>query len=350
MNWHQWLFSVIAFTSLFSTTTPDFAPAESALPQPARWSGTWTGGSVREPMRGWLGLTAEGRPVEAWYFPGQSEERALILGGVHGSELSSVEVVRQLVQDLQGGFQPYYTLIVVPCIFPDNAATAELHNEEIGSVKNVGRYSFTGAIDPNRQMPAPGKAFDAQSGVDFLGRVIERENQYLLDLIQSFKPQRIASVHAIRDEAKAGFFADPRTDALGIALGFESDSVLVMQMAQKAIQSGYRPRGNYRGPRPTAHYHLDPSPVKAGHWQARNTSGSRLRGHCGRGISLGTWASTAVSNESDTLLNRPALQMITIEFPGSYRPGDGPVAETTKIQQTIHAYTAALRDVFCSTP
>ena len=350
MNWHQWLFSLAACTSLFSTTTPTFTPAESALPDPIRWSGTWGGGSVREPMRGWLGLTAEGRPVEAWYFPGQSEELALVLGGVHGSELSSVEVVRQLIQDLQGGFQPYYTLIVVPCVFPDNAATAAEHRAEIGSVKNIGRYSYAGATDPNRQLPAPGKAFHAQSGTDFLGRVIERENQYLLDLIQTFKPQRIASVHAIRDEEKAGFFADPRTDALGIAIGFDTDSVLVMQMSQKATEAGYCPRGNYRNRRATAHYYLDPLPVQAGHWQARNTSGSRLPGHCGRGISLGTWAATAVSHESDTLLNRPALRMITIEFPGSFRPGDTTASATPKIQQRIHAYTAAIREVFCSMP
>ena len=36
-----------------------------------------------------LGQTKEMRTIEAWFFPGSSEKNALVIGGVHGTELSS---------------------------------------------------------------------------------------------------------------------------------------------------------------------------------------------------------------------------------------------------------------------
>jgi hypothetical protein len=45
-----------------------------------------------------LGKTKQGREIEAFYFPGTSEKRALVIGGVHGSELSSIEVSRMLIR------------------------------------------------------------------------------------------------------------------------------------------------------------------------------------------------------------------------------------------------------------
>src|SRR5688572_10267809 len=43
-----------------------------------------------------LGKTKGGKDVEAYFFPGRGDKRALIIGGMHGSELSSIEVAKEL--------------------------------------------------------------------------------------------------------------------------------------------------------------------------------------------------------------------------------------------------------------
>ena len=310
------------------------------------WPGSWPADPGVTPMRGCLGLTREGRSVDAWYFPGKTDRRALIIGGVHGSELASVTLAQMLIEDLQHGLVPDFSVIIIPVLFPDNAATAMQQPQEIGSVKNIGRISGQGNADPNRQMPGPGQAFHSNAGIDYRGRVIERENQYLLELIQRFRPDRIASLHAIRNEKQAGFFADPRTDAHGIAIGFAADSILAMQMAFESAAAGFTPPGNFRNGKNTAHYFLDPAPVPAGQWQARNTKGSWQPAGRGQGITLGTWCSTAVEWETDPALNRPAIPILTIECPGSRRPVDcNQAAQWTRFGQ-LKAYVSALENVF----
>ena len=46
----------------------------------------------RKPAAFSLGQSRKKRNVEAWYFPGSSDKRALVIGGVHGTELSAIEV------------------------------------------------------------------------------------------------------------------------------------------------------------------------------------------------------------------------------------------------------------------
>ena len=113
----------------------------------------------------------------------------------------------------------YYNVIIIPSLFPDNAETAKQSPLQIGDVQNIGRYSYPGAVDPNRQMPTPGQAFDEDHELDHAGRKIENENALLLELIGEYHPQRIVNLHAIRDTNYAGVYADPRTDQNSIALG-----------------------------------------------------------------------------------------------------------------------------------
>ncbi|MBO9660619.1 MAG: hypothetical protein J7527_17490, partial [Chitinophagaceae bacterium] len=94
-----------------------------------------------QPAKLQLGKTRLGLSVNAWYFPGRSDKRALVIGGVHGSELSSIEVAQALVEKLMSAEEkPYYSVIVIPALFPDNAATAMKVPEQTGSVLNIGRY------------------------------------------------------------------------------------------------------------------------------------------------------------------------------------------------------------------
>lgn len=293
-----------------------------------------------------LGHSKQGRKIHAYYIPGKSPLRALVIGGVHGSELSSVEVAYQLLDQLLAGEQAYYSVMIVPSLFPDNAVKALKDPSQIGGLGNIGRYSHTHAVDPNRQMPTPGKAF-GKDGLDHVGRKIEAENRLLLQLITDFKPLRVANIHAIRDPNYGGVYADPRTDNKGIALGYETDSKLALDIARYIADHGGNVAGNKLAKSPTALYYKDPEPVPAGAFQRRNMTGSVLNAKRGSGVSLGTWGSTAIEGESDPSKNRDAMRILTIEYPGYKRPMDYPVRSQQLFQQEqVRLYATAIETYF----
>lgn len=303
--------------------------------------------AMRSAFTGILGTTGQGRNIEAYYFPGTSDKRAVVIGGMHGSELSSIEIARVLIAELQKGKRPYYSVIIVPSLFPDNAEKAIENPELIGGTSNLGRYTSSNSVDPNRQMPSLGKSFDRETAVDDLGRPIEQENHALLDLIERFRPQRIVNIHAIREKDRAGIFADPRTTADGIALEYQSDSSLAMLMALYIHLSGGEVKGNNLLKKPTTLYHNDPKVSEPGTFQPRNTKGSQLPGHRGHGISLGSWATTAVNDASRPYLNRAAIRLITMEFPGYKRSIDYSGAEMRRqARKNIEFYAASILEVF----
>jgi hypothetical protein len=294
-----------------------------------------------------LGRSQQGRLIPAWYFPGRTSRRALVIAGVHGSELSAIEVAYALIEKLVNGEQPYYSVIVVPSLFPDNARKAIAEPEQIGSVFNIGRYTQANSVDPNRQMPSPGKPFNEISALDHLGRKMETENQLLLELIRDFNPARIVNIHAIRNPGYGGIYADPRTDANGIALGFTSDSSLAVAMARFVDAQGGNVAGNKLDEGATALYYKDPAPAPAGFIQKRNMAGSALNAHRGCGISLGTWASTAVRDSSDPAHNREAIRIITMEYPGCKRPGDYPVDRDAAFHQNqVGIFAGSIHQIF----
>ena len=180
-----------------------------------------------------------------------------------------------------------------------------------------------------------------------MGREIEKENQLLLRLINMFKPERIANIHAIRDTEHAGIYADPRTDSKSYALGFETDSSLAVEMALMVDKNGGYIPGNQLNKKPTALYYKDPTPVGKGSFQKRNFSGSSLANNRGSGISLGTWASTAVSDAKDPMLDREAMRILTIEFPGYKRPVDyKDVNQKDYFNRQVEVYALAIEKIF----
>lgn len=296
---------------------------------------------VKRPAKAVLGYSKQNRPVEAWYFPGSSDQKALIIGGMHGSELPSIEIAKKLIELLSGGERPYYNVIIIPVLFPDNAAKAVMTIEKPRG--NFGRYSTEASVDPNRQMPELGKPFNPDHPVDMYGRLIEKENQFLLQLIQDYQPSRIVNLHAIKDVSKAGIYADPRTDCGGYALGFETDSSLAVSMASFIETSGGYVPGNHLQQAPTALYYHDPEIAPMGWLQKRNLHGSPLPNNRGYGVSLGGWATTAVCDETN---KREAARLITVEFPG-YKPSyayEGKEKESCILN--IHLYTTAIRTIF----
>ena len=298
-------------------------------------------------VQGALGFSNKGRLINAYYFPGITGKRAMVIGGVHGSELSAIEVANQLVTQLQQGAKPYYSVIVIPCLFPDNAASAINNAALIGTVNNIGRYSCDTAIDPNRQMPTPGKSFDVNNPTDYFERVIEHENKLLLSLISQYRPERLVNLHAIRNISLAGIYADPRADHNGYALGFEEDSLLAISMAKYISSHGGYVPGNRLHDHPSALYYSDPLPAPKGFFQKRKIAGSSLCRHRGDGISLGTWGSTAVEDNEHPQNNRDAIQLITAEFPGSKRPLDYPIkTQREYMQMQVQLYAASIVHIF----
>jgi hypothetical protein len=301
----------------------------------------------KEPVKGIAGYSKSGRPIEAYYFPGNSNKRAMIIGGVHGSELSAIEVARTVIAQLTNDQSNYYSVIVIPCLFPDNTNTASLYPAQIGAVSNIGRYSYTGSADPNRQMPSLGTAFNEDEPLDHAGRLIEPENQLLLKMIQEFRPTRIGNLHAIRSVEKAGVYADPRTDSKGYALEYASDSILATGMAMYIEANGGNAPGNRVYKKPTALYHTDPPIAQAGQKQKRNLNGSKLPNNRGYGVSLGSWASTAVYDPLNPMNNRAAIRLFTIEFPGCRRPEDyGDPLQRQYCRHQVNAYAGAIATVF----
>jgi len=140
------------------------------------------------------------RPIEAYFFPGATSRRALVIAGVHGSERQGIAVARMLI-DLLRKQQPKLTTIVVPSLFPDNAAKGKFGSRE-GS-----------GAPPNRNFPKPTQDLTAArkaGSVDALGKPILPENLLLMELMERFKPERIISIHGTWDPNKAGVFYDPR--------------------------------------------------------------------------------------------------------------------------------------------
>ena len=258
-------------------------------------------------IEGTLGHTAGRRPIRAWFFPGLSDERALVIGGVHGNEHSGVRAVEILRDALQTVPRPYRSVLLVPKLFPDNVAA------------NRGKGIREGSIETNRNFPAPGESLDtaraaggAKGPLDMLKRPILPENIILMQLIERFRPGRIASVHATRHSSQAGIFADPHTVSPAISrwasdiplpfagstfddmlqssagAGTAADAALALKMAQIAEAGGARVAGNQLG---------------------SATPNTVWGGAAPRGASLGRWGPSFILEGGSG--DRPPISVIT---------------------------------------
>ncbi len=242
--------------------------------------------------------TATGGPVPVYYFPGETKRHLLIVSGIHGSEAAGVEVAELLLRRLQepGAPRPYFSVIVVPCLFPENLA--------------AGLRATPGQADPNRQMPPLGNdhRFDARNRcyLDAENRCMEEGTVFLLNLIAHYKPEAIATIHGHRnvDLSATGLLdmmtgggpsitTDPRP-------GLEkADDALALAMARYADSLGVRVPANFlRTVRQTTRY--------------PNSTAVRMS----EGISLGQWGSRPTPT-------RPAINVITVETFGYENSGNG---------------------------
>jgi predicted deacylase len=261
-----------------------------------------------------------GRPVELHVFPGRSTRRALVVGGVHGTEFVGVEVTRRLVAELRAGSRrnerPFFTTIVVPALFPDNLPSSH-------GGHGRARRATRGYADPNRQFPMIGTSLDASSSRsgrgrnvprDSRGRLIETANLAFIELIRRFRPQRIASVHAIRRPSSAGIYCDPHRGA-GVGLGVEAAD-LAYRMHAIAQSLGAHVPGSMRG---------------GGRYPHQGAVSEQ-------GVSLGEWGSRAVETGP---YGRDAMPVVTIELKREWS-----VRQARRRRSNVEAIVLAIRRGF----
>lgn len=162
------------------------------------------------------------QPIVVHFVKGRSDERALVIAGVHGSERQGIEVAQALLATLQKQ-QPHYSVVVVPSLFPQHAdpAWGEEGQRQRGTQTNrnfprldatVGSYSGGKALDPSgkelKAAPAPTAQASGGDGPVKVSPILA-ENVMLMELIDRFRPSRIISIHGTKDTSASGVFADP---------------------------------------------------------------------------------------------------------------------------------------------
>jgi hypothetical protein len=329
-------------------------------------------GSIEATLGMSSGLSAQGTqpeippsPIKCYFIQGRSSERALIIGGVHGSEQSGIEVVERLKASLESATtSPYFTTILVPVLFPDNRAYEQWyrasHSLSRTNSPTIGGGRYTRIrpgdgseklVEPNRNYPLPGQSLQTaqQMGLRIPGNselplqgeyvisTLLPETSYLIALIERFQPSRIASVHAHRRSRKKGdapgIYVDPRggfdqnSDQAHTSEG-QSDDQLAQNMVAHAnrLRSSRSYRGDDRN-----------NPGGSVHYSASHPLGT----------SIGDWAPTAVDEGqrgvADRPGDRPAITTITVEVQDYY-----PSAEDSSgsMSQRIDVNKDALQKVF----
>src|SRR6266487_5092663 len=124
---------------------------------------------------------------------GLRDDIALVIAGVHGSELSGIEVANWMRVKLQHSqVPPVFTTIIIPEVFPKQAQIGREYRlskklrDEFDDTDHPdvnGRY-VKGSIEPNRQFPHPGKPLSSLKDRSAGGQPLLSETGELLRLIE----------------------------------------------------------------------------------------------------------------------------------------------------------------------
>ena len=152
------------------------------------------------------------RPIEAVFFRGATDRRALVIAGVHGTERQGMEVARRLISDLSSlPKPPGFTTIIVPSLFPDNAASGSAGSRESGTTPTNRNFPPASEDLADATAAGGGTAVDASKSGGKRTRAILPENLLLLELMERFHPERILSIHGTSGPGSAGVFYDRRS-------------------------------------------------------------------------------------------------------------------------------------------
>jgi hypothetical protein len=309
-------------------------------------------------------------PVVAHFFPGSTAERALVIGGIHGSEVQGARTVEALRVELAArsaaGRPPRFTTILVPVLNPrihDPALRRQKdrylprRREERAADRATRARETAAEIEPNRSFPAPGESYAeirarAATGgpeLEFTGprrdrarstTVMPPETRVLVQLIERFRPSRIAAVHAhsigrgaARPGNDPGIFVDPaiRRDAAG-KLRTDPDRFDPAgdRLAAQLIAAGRRRLPGL--PAPVRTGRADPFRGNTGATPTRYaTSVPTYEGH-----SLGDWAPSL------------GIQTVTVEIPQYGRLGAAVPLAARQAVERLHR--DVLLEVFLGVP
>jgi hypothetical protein len=292
-----------------------------------------------------MGVDTLGEPIRAHVVSGQTDEVALVVAGVHGSEQSGVEVAERLLRQLQTQ-RPFLTVVVVPRLFPDNVASRaaweatmaqkqgkillKKYQDLRGKAGDPGRVTpGAGTKDPNRQFPELGNDLDLANPVDAKGKRVEPGNLALMALIKAFAPKRIVSIHAQKDLDKAGVFADPHPSVAAGPLATEADQ-LAIATAKRAKALGARVAGNTGGKAGgTTFGSLYPG-------QDPKLSKEQMKIENARGRSLGQWGPSK------------GIAVFTVECTEQYR-SDSAVDDPNRAVE-LEALASAISEIMLGPP
>lgn len=144
-------------------------------------------------------FSSEGFPLMVKEYPPlenrQPQSRVLVLGGTHGDEYSSISIVFKWMQILDVHHSGLFHWVFVPLLNPD------------GLLRDNSTRTNHRGVDINRNFPSPlWLEVGYQRWVDSVRRnpryypgpraMSEPETQFLVELIQRFRPHAIVSVHA----------------------------------------------------------------------------------------------------------------------------------------------------------
>ena len=293
-------------------------------------------------------------PVKVYMFPGREpSRRALIIGGVHGNEPQGAEVVERLRNRMAAAKQPpLFTTFLVPTLI-ERTAEPPKTVPKVGKVLQKGPRNVRekaarpdgGEIEPNRNFPLPGTSYKqarelgAKEGTelrtpsfDDQGNPVPKstphpppltdkdkdgkdkpvpltsvnmlpETRVLITLLERYRPERIASVHAHSLKSTAGdapgIFVDPRADDPATAQDETAqDDKLTQDMLAFARGHAKSPDGKF----PTDPF-VGNKDVK-GSPNVHYASSAHVEG-----VSLGMYGPVAVPGV------RPAATTVTIEVP-----------------------------------
>jgi hypothetical protein len=127
-----------------------------------------------------IGTSVEGKPILAWVLPGDGQS-VLVIGGIHGDEVSSAQVVLELRDELladpeiAGGRR----VVLIPAANPDGLRLRTRGNSS--------------GIDLNRNFPAPNFQPGPASGPRPRS---EPETRAVLHALRKHDPLLVVAVHA----------------------------------------------------------------------------------------------------------------------------------------------------------
>ena len=155
---------------------------------------------VLEPQTRHLGKSVLGLPIVGHFF-GVTGPKTLIFAAIHGDEPNTAFVANQLVEHLNKNPTAYQNrrVVVVPVANPDGLARGTRINAR--------------EIDLNRNFPA--KNFSVGKKDRYFGGeqpASEPESQLLIELVESWQPDRIITLHAIPRGKHGNNFDGPAED------------------------------------------------------------------------------------------------------------------------------------------